>query len=97
MNAGLMWQDMSPVTERVRHAVAYYQKKFGRKPDTAFVSPKLLTDHQVEVDGVEVHPMRLPISQLWIGVEDAAAGLEHASLELLEQSEQVLEQMEMSL
>jgi hypothetical protein len=89
MNSGMLWQDKSQLTERVRHAVEYYQKKYGRKPDTAFVNPRLLTDHQAEVDGVEVRPMRLPISLLWIGVEEAAAGIERASSDLLEKIEQM--------
>jgi len=97
MNIGMLWQDKAPLMERVQHAVDYYQKKYGRTPDTAFVNPRLLTDRQVEVDGVEVRPMRLPISLLWIGVEDASAGIERASLELLEQGEQALMQMEMRL
>lgn len=97
MNIGMLWQDKSPLMERVQHAVQYYQKKYGRKPDTAFVNPRLLTDRQLEVDGVEVRPMRLPILLLWIGVEDASVGIERASLELLEQGEQALMQTEMRL
>ncbi len=99
MNAGMLWQENAPVVERVQHAAAYFQKKYGRKPDTAFVNPKLLTDHQLVVEGVEVLSLRIPVTLLWIGVEDAAEGIERKSEELVEQveSEQSLEQMEMAL
>lgn len=89
MNIGMMWRSDKPLRQSVSEAVAYYQKKYGRLPDAAYVNPKLLDEHEMIVDGISVKPMRIPLTLLWIGVEDAAAGIERESLQLIEQAEQV--------
>lgn len=89
MNIGMLWQSPKPLKERVAEAVKYFQNKYGKLPDAAYVNPKLLDGHEVIVDGISVKPMRIPLTLLWIGVEDATVGLEQESLQLLEQAEQV--------
>lgn len=89
MNTGMLWQSdvERPLRERVEEAVKYYQQKYGRNPEAAYVNPRLLDGHEMIVDGISVKPMRLPISLLWLGVEDAAKGIHHKSVELLEEAE----------
>ena len=87
MNVGMLWYSPKPVETRVAEAVAYYRKKYGREPDTAFVSPKLLDGRDALVNGISVRPMRMAVSLSWIGVEDAAEGVERESQQLLEMAE----------
>jgi hypothetical protein len=72
MKTGMLWFDNSakPLDERVRNAAAYYQRKYGAKPDRAF-GP--VGTAETVVDGIEVRADKsmLP-SHLWIGVEDQA-------------------------
>lgn len=78
MNIGMLWLDTSSetLTVKVRKATAYYQKKYGRKPEICLVHPSAISaDEEInDVDGVAVRPWRgiLP-RHLWIGVEDVKA------------------------
>lgn len=89
MNTGMLWLqvDMTkPLRERIADAVEFYRRKYG-EADVVFANPKILEGHEVIVQGIEVKPMRsMPIAQLWIGVEDAAKGVERRSVELLEEA-----------
>jgi len=71
MKTGMLWFDRSarPLDERVRDAAAYYQRKYGAKPDRAFAPAG--TEKTV-VDGIEVRADKsvLP-NHLWLGREDA--------------------------
>lgn len=93
MNAGMLWLQVDmkkPLKERIAEAVEYYRRKYG-EADVVFANPKILEGHEVIVQGIEVKPMRcMPIAQLWIGVEDAARGVERRSAELLKQMEMSL-------
>jgi hypothetical protein len=93
MNIGMLWQlqGKTPIEKQLAEAVSYYQKKYGRNPDSAFINPKMLEGREVLVDGISVRPLRsVGISLLWIGVEEATEGLERASQDLLEMAEAAL-------
>jgi len=83
MNQGIYWQSNKPLAERVAEAVVFFERKYRRRPTAARVNPALLGQATI-IDGVEVEPMRqIALNILWIGVEEAARGLEHASRDLL--------------
>jgi hypothetical protein len=87
MHTGMMWFDNDSVTElpaKVRRAAAYYQNKYGVRPDTCLVNPAMLggkaalqLDAEASKSGgakserITVRASRsvLP-GHLWIGVQD---------------------------
>ena len=74
MNKGMLWFDNDPKTDlakKIEKAVAYYQAKYGYKPNAARVNPSALAA-EAEIGGVSVHPYRpvLP-GHIWIGMEEA--------------------------
>jgi hypothetical protein len=84
MHTGMLWFDNSPIslTDKILKAIAYYSKKYGRRPDMCLVHPSLFNpeatrisqDEQIltlTIDGVQVRPYRpvLP-GHIWIGIED---------------------------
>lgn len=81
MHTGMLWFDNSQtaLNAKIRKAIDYYHKKYGRSPDLCLVHPSMLKDSQLEADkhalsmaeGITVRPYRpvLP-GHLWIGVED---------------------------
>lgn len=83
MKQGIYWESNKPLAERVADAVIYFEKKYGRKPTAARVNPALLGQATI-IEGVEVEPMRqIALNILWIGVQEAARGIEQASQDLL--------------
>ncbi len=76
MNIGMLWFDNDPNTPlavKVQKAAEYYQKKYGRQPDTCLVHPAMLVEAQAEVEKILVAPLKtlLP-NHLWIGVKEKA-------------------------
>ena len=79
MNTGMLWFDNDPKTTlafKIEQAVAYYYKKYGRKPNLCLINPGALPANAegAEKPGTEkvtVRPYRpvLP-GHLWIGVEE---------------------------
>ena len=73
MHTGLLWFDNSQtaLNTKIRKAIDYYHKKYGRTPDLCLVHPSMLKDSNLEVEKITVRPYRpvLP-GHLWIGVED---------------------------
>ena len=73
MHTGMLWFDNSQtaLNAKIRKAIDYYHKKYGRNPDLCLVHPSMLKDSQLEVEQITVRPYRpvLP-GHLWIGVED---------------------------
>jgi hypothetical protein len=84
MNTGMLWFDNDPKTAlnaKIERAAAYYQKKYGRKPNLCLIHPNALNGEKPENgktagpvsndSGVTIRPYRpvLP-GHLWIGVED---------------------------
>jgi len=81
---GIYWQSTKPMSERVQDAAEAYLKKFGVKPSVAYTNPKNLSDHQLDVAGVTVRPMReIAPNILWIGVNEVAQQLENQSAAVL--------------
>ena len=78
MEKGMLWFDDSKRTlsEKVKSAAIYYQKKYGRTPDMVLVHPSMMTadsDGTVMHYGTEIHvrPYRsvLP-GHLWVGIDE---------------------------
>ena len=73
MHTGMLWFDNSQtaLSAKIRKAIDYYHKKYGRSPDLCLVHPSMLKDSNLEVEKITVRPYRpvLP-GHLWIGVED---------------------------
>ncbi len=74
MLSGMLWFDNSQtaLTTRIRKAMDYYQKKYGRTPELCLVNPAMLNDQQVDdLTGIIVRPYRpvLP-GHLWLGVDE---------------------------
>jgi hypothetical protein len=87
MMTGMYWQSNKPLEKSLPEAIAYYRKKYGQEPTTARVNPSVLS-HEVVMQGVTIKPMReVPLLILWLGVEDAARGVEQASADLLRRAE----------
>ena len=73
MHTGMLWFDNSNATvqTKVMKAIAYYMKKYGRKPDLCLMNPVTIGKETVDIDGLNVRPYRpvLP-GHIWIGIED---------------------------
>ena len=73
MHTGMLWFDNSQTAlhTKIRKAIDYYYKKYGRTPDLCLVHPSMLNDSKLEIEKITVRPYRpvLP-GHLWIGVED---------------------------
>lgn len=74
MNIGMLWFDNDPDTPlslKVQKAAEYYQKKYGRLPDTCLVHPAMLADAQLHVDRIIVQPLKtLRPNHLWLGINE---------------------------
>lgn len=77
MKTGMLWFDNDPKVDlatKIARAAAYYQRKYGMRPDLCFVHPTMLSTSQPHSQGIEVRPNRqvLP-NHLWMGIHDTAA------------------------
>jgi hypothetical protein len=89
MMTGMYWQSKQALEISLRKAIVYYRNKYGRVPNSARVNPAVLTVPEAELLGVVIKPMReIPLNVLWLGVEEAARGVERASADLLRQVKQ---------
>lgn len=75
MKTGMLWFDNDPkvdLTTKIARAVAYYQKKYGQKPDLCYVHPTMLST-MTKTQGVDVRPNRAVLpNHFWIGVHEVA-------------------------
>ena len=73
MDEGMMWFDNDPKTDltaKVSEAAAYYQKKYGNRPDTCIVHPTM-SSSSVNLNGIEISTNRvIRPNYLWIGVAE---------------------------
>ncbi len=76
MHTGMLWFDNShtSLNTKLRKAVEYYVKKYGRQPDLILVHPSMLEDARAHPSGltvITVRPYRpvLP-GHIWVGIED---------------------------
>jgi hypothetical protein len=83
MERGMMWWDGThgrSLTEKVKGAASYFQKKYGRTPNLCLVNPAMLKDEKdsqpIAFYGTEIHvrPYRnVQVDCLWLGVDDEPA------------------------
>ena len=74
MHTGMLWFDNSTARfeNKIKKAVEYYEKKYGRKPDLCLIHPSMVDgEHPKHVEGLTVRVYRpvLP-GHIWIGIED---------------------------
>ena len=76
MHTGMLWFDNSQaaLTVKIQKAAAYYEKKYGRKPDLCLVHPEMLSSESGSLgaqQGISVRPYR-PVTpgHMWIGIEE---------------------------
>lgn len=75
MNYGMLWFDDDPKTElsdKIKLASVYYEKKYGQAPNQCFIHPDTKTNDASADGGMKVtaSPTILP-HHLWIGVNTA--------------------------
>lgn len=70
MHTGMLWFDNSTISlsDKVRKALAYYEKKYGRVPNVVLVHPSA---GDAQIDGVTIRHYRpvLP-GHIWVGMEE---------------------------
>ena len=75
MNIGMLWVDSDPKTDlvtKINEAAAYYQKKYGARPDTCFIHPTMFSAG-CELPGIEIKTNRaVRPNHFWIGVNTDA-------------------------
>lgn len=73
MHTGMLWFDNSPASlhTKIKAAVDYYHKKYGRSPDLCLVHPSMLKDLSLDEEKITIRAYRpvLP-GHIWVGVED---------------------------
>lgn len=73
MNTGMLWFDNDPkldFTEKISRATAYYQKKYGQKPDLCYVNPGMSFDPPPKSVGIEVQTDRMILpNHFWLGIK----------------------------
>ncbi len=77
MNTGMLWFDNDSKTDlptKIERAAAYYQKKYGTKPDLCFVHPSMMNEEAARAAGIEIKTTRSVLPHhLWLGVQEAAS------------------------
>ena len=73
MHTGMLWfnnDKAMTLEQKIKQAVDYYQKKYGRVPDLCLVHPSMM-EGQTLSNKLTVRPYRpvLP-GHIWIGIED---------------------------
>jgi len=70
---GMLWYDASgrPLAERAADAAAYYEKKYGSRPNRVVVNATETAPEQVNGMTVNVSRMVM-VNHLWIGVASHA-------------------------
>jgi len=73
MHTGMLWFDNSHTTlnVKIRKAMDYYHKKYGRTPDLCLVHPSMMNDEILKEEKITIRAYRpvLP-DHIWIGIED---------------------------
>lgn len=73
MNTGMLWFDNDPkadIVTKISKAMAYYQKKYGQKPNLIYVNPGLKFESPAKTSGVDIltDHMILP-DHFWVGIK----------------------------
>jgi hypothetical protein len=73
MKTGMLWFDNDPqldLPNKITRAAAYYQKKYGQKPNLCFVHPSMLSDKSLQ-EGFEIRPTKMIMpNHIWIGIDE---------------------------
>lgn len=73
MSNGMLWFDNSKesLESKIKKAMAYYENKYGTKPNECLVHPNTLINEALKIDGVSIRSYRpvLP-GHIWIGMEE---------------------------
>lgn len=73
MKTGMLWFDNDPqlnLSNKITRAAAYYQKKYGQKPNLCFVHPSMLKE-KTGKDGFEIRSTKMIMpNHIWIGIDD---------------------------
>ena len=76
MKTGMLWFDNDPkvdLTVKIAQASAYYQKKYGSRPDLCYVHPSMLKDGKPIRNGIDIRPNRYVLpNHMWIGKNELA-------------------------
>lgn len=77
MKTGMLWFDNDSKTDlpaKIERAAAYYQKKYGAKPDLCFVHPSMIAETSARAEGIEIKTTRSVLPHhLWLGVQETAS------------------------
>lgn len=79
MDFGLLWYDgdpRRPLEEKIERAAQRYREKFGRRPNTCFVHPRLVHGHSGEKPQLADPPATIRVvsapnvllHHFWVGV-----------------------------
>lgn len=72
MRTGMLWFDPDPKTDlaaKIADAMAYYQKKYGAKPNLCFVHPTMIGMAEC-ANGIEIKTNRaIRPNHLWLGIQ----------------------------
>ena len=66
---GMLWysNEKETLSEKVGKAIAYYEKKYGRKPTLVICNKK---DYE-EISGIAIrHSRSIPPNNFWLGMEE---------------------------
>jgi hypothetical protein len=73
LHSGMMWHDDASglaLEARIRNAVKYYHKKYGRRPTLCLIPPGSMVKMPCRIDSVTVHAYGPVLAgHFWIGVE----------------------------
>ena len=75
MHTGMLWfltNKTLTLDQKIRQAVDYFHKKYGRMPDMCLVNPSLIDPKApIEIKDLMVRPYQYVLpDHIWIGVED---------------------------
>lgn len=62
---GMLWYSREPMKDRITAAMAYYEGKYGHKPDYCEVNPKELVDGEMPIE-IAASKYILPY-HIWVG------------------------------
>ena len=76
MTTGMLWFDNDKQTDvptKIEKAAAYYQKKYGKKPDLCFIHPSMMAETLNRAPGIEIKATQqiLP-NHFWLGIQESS-------------------------
>ncbi|MCC6147340.1 MAG: hypothetical protein IT308_07195 [Anaerolineaceae bacterium] len=79
MKTGMLWFDNDSKTDlpsKINTAAAYYQKKYGCRPNLCFVHPSMLQGSSPKAQNIDIQSNQMIMPHhLWLGIhENGTAG-----------------------